>query len=565
MSDENRPPIGWNTDDDNINFDISLDQNTAPEEDNLNLFDDPKPKSDFEPNFDININPDEKPTQLNKETNSPAISDSQETSLDTNPIQQDITTNTDNMQDINTQIPEDHTEISNPQETSLDTNPIQQEITTNTDNIQDINTQSQIQESNQQTQVINDQLILDNDNQNIKINWDWDNLSQTDKDYSPDLKSVDDTVQQLQEAKEQWIKSISSEELSQIPTINNPNVQINNPQDIQTDQTDQADQTNQDNVWINLDEILPTAQAQIEPQSPEETIQTPTPQNTSPQEVVKVQFPESIQKSIDPYDLTKNKNTNDTKNKEHKKHLLMMVGIGSVCLLVGFFILKTMYPVQFGSNDWDTQYVEISQEETQTQEESNPFQQETLDNTGNIVEEIVDADIDQSITNTGKDTQQTTGDSIQDIIQNDIETIQEQTWDTQQQTWIIQEQTWDTQQHNITDTTDPFEMLDKLQTDEEIKKQATLESLKDFQQKWLYYLDLEKQIRSSSMRKYWLYLEKKSEEFINQIENWEILDISSLDTDLAQLSQFLQKLQDLENESSQNIQQTGDQQPEIQQ
>jgi hypothetical protein len=60
-----------------------------------------------------------------------------------------------------------------------------------------------------------------------------------------------------------------------------------------------------------LDEILPTPQTQ----SPETTIQTPLPQDTKTQEVVKVQFPESIQKSVDPYDLTKNTNETKIKNK----------------------------------------------------------------------------------------------------------------------------------------------------------------------------------------------------------------------------------------------------------
>jgi hypothetical protein len=482
MSDENRPPIGWNTDDDNLNFDISLDPNTQAQEDNLNLFDEPKTKSDFEPNFDININADDKPTQANKE--------------------------------INTQ--ENSPEISDSQETILDTNPIQQDIPTNTDELQDINTQSQIQEPNQATQVPNDQSSPYNDSQNIQINWEPNNLDQINKDYNPDLQSVDTTIQQLQEAKEQWITSISSEELSQIPTINNPIVQINEPQEVQIQP--------QDTGWINLDEILPQPQSTL----PETTIQTPVQQTTQTQQVNKVPFPESIQKSLDPYDLTKNTNQVQTKNKEHKKHLLMMVGIWSVCLLVGFFILKTMYPVQFGSNNWDTQYVPIPQEEIQPQEESNPFQENSLDNTGDIAQQITqetDTDIDQSITNTGDMAQEIT----QDTIQNDIETVQQTTWDNQD--------------HNITDQTDPFGMLDNFQTDEEIKKQATITSLKDFQ----------------------LYLKKKSEDFVNQIENWEILDISSLDTDLAQLSQFLQKLQDLENESSQNIQKTDSQQPETQQ
>jgi hypothetical protein len=66
-----------------------------------------------------------------------------------------------------------------------------------------------------------------------------------------------------------------------------------------------------------------------QPQStlPETTIQTPVQQTTQTQQVNKVPFPESIQKSLDPYDLTKNTNQVQTKNKEHKKHLLMMVGI----------------------------------------------------------------------------------------------------------------------------------------------------------------------------------------------------------------------------------------------
>ena len=308
--------------------------------------------------------------------------------------------------------------------------------------------------------------------------------------YNPDLKSINETIQQLQEAKQQWKQTITSNKLDEIattPTINAKIIQ----QETQT--------TNTIPTWtINLDEILPTSE--IKTQSPI-------------QDIPQVPFPQWLQQATNPYDIAPQTTTKINKD-WHKKHLIMVIWIVAACLIAWFFILKTMYPMQFGINDW------WSWNNTDTTQETNPFQETTpspiqeIVSTGEVLE---DTWIDQSI--------------------NEL-------------TWNILDISWDIQDHNITDQTDPFQDLDNLQTSDEQKKQATIELLKEFVTKWQYYLDLWKEKKISDMMKFWAFLTNKSTTFINQIENWEILDISSIDWYLAQSSWYLQTLQELENASN---------------
>ena len=313
-------------------------------------------------------------------------------------------------------------------------------------------------------------------------------LDQTKVEYNADLKAVNDTIQQLQEAREQWIQKIPSNKLDEIVTTQTMDAKI---------AQQETKNINAVPMWaINLDEILPT---------PEITTQSPI------QDTPQVQFPQSIQQSQNPYDMAPQVKP-QTNSKEHKKHLIMVVWIVAVCLIAWFFILKTMYPIQFGANDWWS----WNNTDTTTQDPS-PFQDTPPPPTEELIltwETLVDTWADQVI--------------------NEI-------------TWSLENLSWDITDHNITDQADPFQVLDTLQTTDEQKKQATIDSLKDFASKWQYYLDLWKQKKMSDMMKFWTLLKGKSTSFINQIESWEILDISSLDSYLAQASWYLQNLQELEN------------------
>lgn len=308
--------------------------------------------------------------------------------------------------------------------------------------------------------------------------------------YNPDLQSVNETIEQLQEAKEQWKQIITSNKLNDIPTTSTIDAKI-------TQQETQKENTIP--IWtMNLDDILPTSE--IKTQSPI-------------QDIPQVQFPQSVQQSTNPYDIASQAIVK-TEISWHKKHLIIVIWIVAACLIAGFFILKTMYPMQFGASNW------WSWTNIDTTQETNPFQEATPPST----EEII---------STGE--------------------VLEITWTDQnidELTWNILNLSWDIQDHNITDQTDPFQDLDNLQTSDEQKKQATIDSLKEFVTQWEYYLNLWKEKKISDMMKFWAFLTNKSTTFINQIENWEILDISSLDWYLAQSSWYLQTLQDLENASN---------------
>lgn len=324
------------------------------------------------------------------------------------------------------------------------------------------------------------------DNNSIEQIQDNEKTKQLDNtEYNPSLKASNETIQQLQEAKEQWKQIISSNNLDEFPTIQTIDAKIIKQE---------TKPTNEITSWtINLDEILTTSQPKKE-----------TPIKDIPQ----IQFPQSIQQSPKPYDIAPQQ-TIKINNDEHKKHLIMIIWVVGVCLIAWFFILKTMYPIQFGSNNWwswtNTENIDT------TPQDPNPFQ----------------------------DTTPTT--TTEDVIF---------TWENIEITWTNENSdqiSWNIQEHNITGGIDPFQDLDNLQTQDEIKKQATIDSLKDFANKWQYYLDMWKEKWIKDMIKYWVYLTGKGTSFINQIENWEILDISSLDSYLAQFSISLQKLQDLEN------------------
>ncbi len=313
--------------------------------------------------------------------------------------------------------------------------------------------------------------------------------------YNPDLNSVNQTIQQLQEVKQQWKQTIASDKLNEISTTATIDAKI-------TKQETQI--PNSIPIWtINLDDILPTSE--IKTQSPI-------------QDIPQVPFPQSVQQSTNPYDIA-TQTTVKTKTVWSKKHLIMVVAIVSACLIAGFFILKTMYPMQFGSSNW------WSWNNIDTTQEQNPFQETTPPPPAEIV---------------------FTGEVV------------EETWTDQnidELTWNILNLSGDIQDHNITDQTDPFQDLDNLQTSDEQKKQATIASLKEFVTQWEYYLNLWKTTNNLEMKDTANRLLIIASKQLNKLENWEILDISEVDSYLAQSSWYLQTLQDLENASNTRAQQ----------
>lgn len=429
MSDDNKQTVDTNTNDDlNINFDIILDKNEQ------------SPKVEEDLKIDI-----ENKSQINSDLN-----------FDLTPS------------------PQIEEEISNKQDNNI--------------------VEDKEPETTVMPEIISEKIetIAIDNTEKIETKKETDNqiIENTENSYNPDLNAANQTIQQLQEAKQQWQQEISSDKLDNIQTTQTIDAKI----------TKQETETvNTINVWVmNLDDII----------SPPE-IKTQSPIQDTPQ----IQFPESVKKSENPYDILET--TTQVKNTwEHKKHLIMIIAIVLVCLIVGFFVLKTMYPVQFGTtNEWSWNNIESNTPVTE------PFQETTPP----VEEPILSW---ETITNT---------------------------WTTDQNinisTWDMGNISWDMGDHNA-NPSDPFEALDDLQTTDEQKKQTTIDSLKDFVSKWQYYLDLWKQNKISDMMKYWTLLKGKSNTFITQIENWEILDISSLDWYLAQASWYLQNLQELENASN---------------
>jgi len=465
MSDENKTKINPNVNDDlNLDFDIILDKNDEPNKPKEEATTSSKSNTDINSDLNFDINP----SSLVKE-------------------EVKITTNTDTITQEIAPIQEVQEPPQTPQEEV-----IIPEMAIPVVEIPVIEIPEEVVEKTIAPEITTEQPTTESTNE-IPQTW--------DSSYTPDLNSINETIQQLQDAKNEWKQTITSSELNEIPVIQTLDANI-------IQQEKEQEKTNEVPSWsINLDDILPVPE--IQPQAPIQNI---------PQ----VQFPQEIQRPNNPYDMAPQQ-TIQTGITEHKKHLFIIIWIVAVCLIAWFFILKTMYPIQFGASDWwpavDTG--------TTAQIVDMPPQDNTIPPT--------------------------------DIMFTWDATGTENTWIINELTWNILDISWNIEDHNITTWQwDPFQVLDNIQTQEEIKKQATIDSLKEFATKWQYYLDLWKQKWIKDMLKYWVYLTGKANIFVNQIENWEILDISSLDSNLAQFSVYLQKLQDLENASNTPIQgQTG--------
>lgn len=487
MADDNKPTINPTINDDlNIDFDIVLDQSdeiSKPKE-NKNVNTPENQQNDSDLNFDLSPNIQEKKPE-------PVIQDiTVQVPIPTQEIQTPISQQTIPeaviKEDVVIQETTTIQEIQEPasQQTILEP-VIQEDIVTQeaAQVVEEIIIAPQINVETPITEIVPEEVEKQS---NIET------IQQTDNPYNPDLNAANETIQQLQEAREQWNQTITSNKLEEIPTAQTFDAKITQ-QETQT--------TNKIPLWaINLDDILPATE-----------IQTQSPIQDIPQ----VQFPQSIQQPSNPYDIAPAQQSTLQPNiNGNKKHLIMVVWIVAVCLIAWFFILKTMYPIQFGSTSESTwnNTTDTNTQATDLFQQTPPIPTEEMILTW---ETLINSWIDETI--------------------NEL-------------TWNIQDLSWDILDHNVTTgETDPFQALDNLQTTDEQKKQATIDSLKEFVTKWEYYLNLWKQKKISDMMKYGTSLKIKSTTYINQIENWEILDISWLDAYLAQSSWYLQKLQDLEN------------------
>jgi len=523
--------------DENLDFDILLNPND-PKEENFNLFDDEK--KDFEPNFDINMetqNPIEEITNKQPKQN-------QTINLENTQLYNSIEkTQNQDLNDIKETTETKAEEKNDPKIAQINTIPQNQEnINQNIEiekNIETIQTQKENQEiwktdtitSNQQQESTQNTKNIIEDTQT--------------NNYNPDLKSLDQTIQQLQEAREQWKKIISSSELEEIPTIQTINTQTTQQEEdklqeidnssINLDEILQENTTQDKNTKIDIDNInQEKEQKQIEtPDQQSNIIDTQVNDQTNIQKTTQVPFPESVKKSENPYDIKntnepKKQDTSDKPHKNHKKDLIIIIWVASALLIFGYFILKTMYPVELWQENWSNTYIENTQE-------NNPFQEE-LNQENNQQDEETNEESEHDIT---------TQDQESEEIDNDSELDENQIGDEQED--LDEENNQDVE---ILDPVDPFEDLDNINTNQEIAKLELISTLQDFVQKWEYYINMGKTIWNSNITKYWLYLKKKWDEFINKIENWEILDISLLDPDLAQFYEFLEKLEELENESN---------------
>lgn len=306
--------------------------------------------------------------------------------------------------------------------------------------------------------------------------------------YQTSMENFNNTINKLNEAKEQWIQKISSEELQK--------------QEIQETKDENIVST-ESNIWvIDLDNILWKEEWEtkikeikdniIQKQEIQENINTTT---------------ESInnENNKNPYETITNQTNidNDSSKKEHKKHLIKVIWITAACLLWWFFILKTMYPIQFNSDS--------SQENTNIENpvEENPFLQEPQP----IAEEPV---VEEPVIE---------------------ESVVEES--------VIEE----TQDHNTTnEDIDPFQELDNIQTKDEIKKEETISLLQDYVNRWKEYLEIWNQTDNRDIIKYSTYIKVKWETYLKELETSETLDIQWLDTYIAQSSWYLIQLENLKNE-----------------
>jgi hypothetical protein len=397
--------------------------------------------------------------------------------------------------------------------------------------------------------------------------------------YTPNLDAVQQTVQQLEEAKEQWIGQISSNALDEIPVIQSFSSRI------------LIDDKNE-NPWsetLDLDEILNEPQVEI----PSIKEDFPIVENnlaplqwdfiTDQEKVInpnweipsfddidikkdkpQIIFPDNVSVVPNPLDINSPKGNlmetiknylgkfmwnkkdsslgtlswEETKNIvggngiasliANKKHLLLGAWAGWVSLILLFFVIKTMFPVEMSEIKAET---ENTYQWSETMESSFPEHNAGLAEPEIPLEEI-EQEQDTSEFGQAENIESNFGENTSNL-------ENENTQETQQTS----------SENTVLESLDPFESIDTIQTDSDLEKTATIDSLKEFAYKWQYYLDLWKVNGIKDMIKYWIFLTGKANHLIDKIENWEILDISSLDSDLAQFSLYLQKLQNLDGNS----------------
>lgn len=307
--------------------------------------------------------------------------------------------------------------------------------------------------------------------------------------YQTSMENFNNTINKLNEAKEQWIQKISSEqfEKQEIKEVKDENI-VNS----------------ESNIWvIDLDNILWKEEWETKTTEVENTI--------TQNQVIKENI-DTTTESINnknPYETITNKTNKDNNtSKEHKKHLIKVIWITAACVLWWFFILKTMYPIQFNSTDQWNENIENTNE--------TPIEQEQTSET------------------TEENTNETTveNEPSNEIIEENTQT------NTTTETW-----------HNAnTQDIDPFQELDNIQTKDEIKKEETISTLQDYVTRWKEYLEIWNQTDNRDIIKYSTYIKVKWETYLKELETSETLDIQWLDVYLAQSSWYLIQLENLKNE-----------------
>ncbi|MCF7834906.1 hypothetical protein K9M48_02520 [Candidatus Gracilibacteria bacterium] len=320
------------------------------------------------------------------------------------------------------------------------------------------------------------------------------------KNYEPSMDTFNQTIEQLNNSREQGEQKISSDNLIQ-----------------NTNNIDKEDTNTQTQGVINLDDVLGDDN-QVQDNLQFQSTQQEIPQETETTNTV----PENpiAQDNKNPYETITNPTNTDNPDakKEHKKHLIKVIGITSVCVIAGFFILKTMYPMQFNSSD--TQ--ENPETTIETPVEENPFLQEP--------EPVVETPIDNT---TNEET------PVEETIPEEITT--EEPLDTNTDT--------SNQDHNTTnDEIDPFQELDNIQTQEKIKEEESISTIQSYIARGKEYLEIGNETNNRDIIKYSKYISIKGESILKQLETADFLDIQGIDSYLAQSSGYLIQLENLKNE-----------------
>lgn len=354
------------------------------------------------------------------------------------------------------------------------------------------------------------------------------------------------------------------------PNINEPTPPVEQPAPVQ--QSQEANPVQQNNGGtFNLDDMLnePAGQQPVQevaqPVYQEQPAQQVQPQPQY-QQVAQPQM--QVQPEQNPYNVkpaqqaVNPQQANATKKKQSMgSKILMIVLMLAVLVGAGFYILKTMYPAEFDSLMGGNKQPEIQFIDPHANKD-NTTTPET--NTGSTVEE------NNTETQTGSEhsaadhqnniVMDTEENLVEDNTDTVEDTIPEETENTTETPEIIED---DTIVEDIVDDTideeefNPFEDLDEMLEEETNPNQEIIDQLTEYNSQGEEFLDLGYAINDKTVIKYSLYITKKSTEFIEQLEIGEDIDISKVEKYLAQFGQYLTKLQEIVDESS-NVPETSD-------